>query len=96
MKKLLLLPLLMLPFGAFASDVSKMSVEEVKAKHAELYNLAKNDLNEETCLDFYLFDQKAHKEKKLSIRDFAENEQYMDLIFPCGFNDSAYKKKHRL
>ena len=95
MKKYLMLPVLLLSFGAVAEvteadiksmrvEVQDMSKEEVTARHIELYAAVKADVNEQTCDAFVVFDKASSKEKKIDLMDMEAQARSLGGITSPG------------
>ncbi|WP_337913868.1 hypothetical protein [Vibrio cholerae] len=94
MKKLLLLPVLMLSFNAFAyvskddlnamrKEVKGMTKEAVTAKHIKLYEAVKADASEKNCYDFNVFADAALNEKKIDFMDMEAQKRSFSVRKAC-------------
>ncbi len=75
MKKYLVLPVLMVSCGVFASDVVDMTKEEVSVKHVELYEAVMANATNDTCKTFNEFDSEARRNKKIELLDTKATER---------------------
>ncbi len=83
MKKYLVLPVLMVSCGVFASDVVDMTKEEVSVKHVELYDAVTANATENTCKIFDDFDREARRNKKIELLDMDANERTGKIRAAC-------------
>lgn len=95
MKKLLLLPVLMLSFNAFAyvsdddvnamrKEVKGMTKEAVTAKHIKLYEAVKADASKKNCYAFNVFAKASRQEKKIDLMDMEAQKRDFEVIYSCG------------
>ena len=95
MKKYLMLPVLLLSFGAVAevteadiksmrAEVQDMTNEAVTSKHIELLEVVKKEPTEQNCDAFGAFDTAARKEKKLKLMDMEAQTRLFAAQDECG------------
>lgn len=92
MKKYLVLPVLMVSCGVFASDVVDMTKEEVSVKHVELYDAVMANTNDGTCKTYHDFDTKAIRSKKIGLLDTDATERSLKARVAC--NEIGYVFKN--
>ena len=95
MKKYLMLPVLLLSFGAVAEvteadiksmrvEIQDMTKEEATSKHIELLEAVKADPTEQKCDAFNLFNKAARKEKKIVLMDMEAQTRLFAAQDACG------------
>ena len=96
MKKYLMLPVLLLSFGAVAEvteadiksmrvEIQDMTKEEATSKHIELLEAVKADPTEQNCEAIAVFDKAARSEKKIELMDMEAQSRYFAAQKACKY-----------
>ena len=96
MKKYLMLPVLLLSFGAVAEvteadiksmrvEIQDMTKEEATSKHIELFEAIKVDPTEQNCHALAVFNKAARSEKKIELMDMKAKDRYFAAQKACKY-----------